>query len=701
MPGSLRRWYALAAIVALGATAASIDIWAPQRHSEPPLRAGTRNNSLSSVNPEGRIDVLAVDVLTEAARRLGIPLQWVNCPEGPDQALRTKKVDLWPLMMSLPERKTQFHITEPWLASERCLVTKGAPPKRWTDVRVSYGLGLASQLQSVVPGAHLMHVQGDIEAVGAICRGEATAAYVMRQSLSAFILRKPEGCELTELRVIPVAEGPLKLGIASRFDGARQADMLRLEIGRMATEGLLDKIFDKYSLGSVAETANIYELLDAKHRANVFKGSAAAFAVAFTILLWQVRRVRQARRAAEKATSAKSEFLANMSHEIRTPLNGIVAMTELLSRSGLNPEQSEMAGVVLNSSESLMTIVNDILDFSKIEAGGMQVEEIPFDLRALAYDAVRLFEPRAKERRLAIECSVAADIPPMIFGDPVRVRQVLTNLTSNAIKFTAEGSVRVEVELAGDSQIGPAALIRVTDSGIGIAPEVSARLFRAFSQADSATTRKYGGTGLGLAIVLRLVTLMGGSVGMDSVPGKGSSFWFLIPARAAAVTNEVATQPRAATPGHAANCEPHADAASDIKKTRDAVHPRCRILIVEDNPVNQMVASRALSMLGYEAEAVAGGEAALDALERSQFDLVLMDCQMPGMDGYAATAEIRRREGGRSRIPIMAMTANAIDGDRERCMAAGMDDYISKPIRLAVLEKMLESWLERKVAPAA
>jgi signal transduction histidine kinase/CheY-like chemotaxis protein len=469
----------------------------------------------------------------------------------------------------------------------------------------------------------------------------------------------------------------------------------------MATEGLLDKIFNKYSLGSVAETANIYELLDANHRATVFRGSAVAFAVGFTILLWQVRRVRQSRRAAEKATSAKSEFLANMSHEIRTPLNGIVAMTELLSRSGLNTEQSEMAGIVLTSSESLMTIVNDILDFSKIEAGSMQMEEIPFDLRALTYDAVRLFTPQAKEKSLAIECSVAADIPPMIFGDPVRVRQVLTNLTSNAIKFTAQGSVKVEVELAGDSQVGPAVLIRVTDSGIGIAPEVSARLFRAFSQADSATTRKYGGTGLGLAIVLRLTTLMGGSVGMESTRGKGSTFWFLIPARAAAVIGEAAKQPPAASLRFAASCGPDVVLASDVEQTRQGGQPGCRILIVEDNPVNQMVASRALGTLGYEAEVVAGGEAALEVLAHSQFDLILMDCQMPGMDGYDATAEIRRREAGRSRIPIVAMTANAIDGDRERCMAAGMDDYISKPIRLALLAKMLESWLERKVAPAA
>jgi signal transduction histidine kinase/ActR/RegA family two-component response regulator len=687
MPACFTRWYALAVIVVLGATGASFYVWRPHDHSRLVLRAGIRNNSLSSsLSPEGRVDALAVEVLTAAARRLGIRLQWLDCPEGPDQALRTKKVDLWPVAMALAERKSQFHITEPWLASERCLVTRGAPPKSWTGVSVSYGLGPESQVLVAAPGARPLHFQGDVDAVGAICKGEASAAYVMKQSLGAFILRKPQGCESTELRVNEVNGGPIKLGIGSRFESAREADELRLEIGRMATEGLLEKLFSKYSLGSVAETANIYELLDANRRATVFKLSAAAFAAGLAILLWQMWRIRESRRVAEKATSAKSEFLANMSHEIRTPLNGIVAMTELLGRSNLNSEQREMAGVVLSSSEALMTIVNDILDFSKIEAGELRVEEIPFDLRAVVADAARLFTPRANEKKLTIDCTIAAGIPPMMLGDPVRVRQVLMNLISNAIKFTADGGVKVEVLDAGDPVVGPAALLRVTDTGIGIAPAVSAKLFRAFSQADSATTRKYGGTGLGLAIVLRLVTLMGGSVGMESAPGMGSTFWFLIPARAA--------DPPAAVP--AGKTESKEDPLAE--KPAHGARAGCRILVVEDNPVNQMVAARALLTLGYVADVVPGGEAALDALDRGRFDLVLMDCQMPGMDGYAATIEIRRREGGRGRMPIIAMTANPIEGDREHCMAAGMDDYLSKPIRLAALGKMLESWLEPEVA---
>ena len=222
-----------------------------------------------------------------------------------------------------------------------------------------------------------------------------------------------------------------------------------------------------------------------------------------------------------------------MSHEIRTPLNGIVAMTEVLGRSGLTPEQRDIAAVILNSSESLMTIVNDILDFSKIEAGGMSIEQIAFDVRATVEDAVRLFTPRAQQKGLEIACRIAADVPRMIVGDPLRIRQVLMNLLSNAIKFTETGGINVELARGGNPEQGPALLFRVVDTGIGIPADASSKLFRAFTQADSTTTRKFGGTGLGLAISLRLVTLMGGSIGLESEPAQGSVFWFIVPAPAA------------------------------------------------------------------------------------------------------------------------------------------------------------------------
>jgi signal transduction histidine kinase/ActR/RegA family two-component response regulator len=659
-------------------------------HRDLTLRAGIRNHSLASnLNPEGRVDALAVEVLAAAARRSGLRLQWVECPEGPDRALRSKKVDLWPMTLDLPERKKQFHITEPWLAAERCLVTKGPPPANWTGVPVAYGLGPESQLLAAAPASKPVHAEGDVAAVRAVCAGGARAAYVLMQSLGAFVLRKPAGCETSDFHITPVNGKPLKLGIGSTFEAAREADELRMEIGRMAAQGALEEFFNKYSLYSIAETADIYELMEARGRTQTLEFGASGLIVLLAVLVWQVRRVREARRAAEKANSAKSQFLANMSHEIRTPLNGIVAMTEVLGRSGLTLEQRDIAAVILNSSESLMTIVNDILDFSKIEAGGMNIEQIAFDVRAAVEDAVSLFTPRAQQKGLQINCRIAADVPHMIVGDPVRIRQVLMNLLSNAIKFTETGGVRVELTRGGDPEQGPALLFRVIDTGIGIPAEASGKLFRAFTQADSGTTRKFGGTGLGLAISLRLVTLMGGSIGLESEADQGSVFWFIVPAPA--VERVEQDEPASAYP------PAPAEGASGRSRPGD-----WRILIVEDNPVNQIVAARALRTLGYAPDVASSGEAALDILLQRPFDLILMDCQMPGMDGYQTAEEIRRREAGRHRTPIVAMTANNVAGDRERCAAAGMDDYLSKPFRIAALERALRRWLspeaERSVA---
>ncbi len=677
MKGPRRRTIAFVACGAIVLAAGAIYFRHANRRIPTTLRAGFRNHSLSAdLTPEGRVDALSVEVVSSAARRAGVRLQWVECPEGPDRALRANKIDIWPMATVLPERKGRMHITEPWLAGERCLVTKGAPPSSWAGLRVAYGLGPVSQIDAAAPGAVPVHSDGDVAAVGELCAGTANAAFVLAQSLGAFILRKPAGCSNADFHILPIRGKALKVGIGSTFESARLADNLRIEIGRMAEEGALEELFNKYSLYSIAETADIYELVDAQRRTQALEFSLAGLVVALAILALQVRRVREARSTAEKANCAKSEFLANMSHEIRTPLNGIVAMTELLGRSGLTAEQRESAAVILTSSEALMTIVNDILDFSKIEAGGMTIEEIGFDVRATVEDAVLLFQPRAEQKGLKVECRVACGVPRMILGDPLRLRQILMNLIANAIKFTQKGGVRVEVALAGNPEKGPAVLFRVVDTGIGITPEASQKLFRAFSQADTGAARKFGGTGLGLAISLRLVTLMGGSIGMESEPGVGSVFWFLIPAR-----------PAASSATEFAPAQEIAVATEFIER---------RILIVEDNPVNQIVAARALRTLGYGSDIASGGEAALEIIALQSFDLILMDCQMPGMDGYATAAEIRRRETGGNRTPIVAMTANSVEGDRERCAAAGMDDYLPKPFRMATLERTLHRWLNPK-----
>ena len=383
----------------------------------------------------------------------------------------------------------------------------------------------------------------------------------------------------------------------------------------------------------------------------------------------QAEQLAEASRRAEEANVAKAQFLATISHEIRTPMNGVLGTTELLLDTPLMPSQRRLVETAHLSATALLTLIDDVLDLSRMQASKLTLNPTTFELRALVNDAVDLMATTARDKPIDFGCALSPDLPERVEGDPVRLRQVLVNLLHNAVKFTERGRITLEVSDRGTADGAVRVRFEVRDTGIGIAADQFDSVFDAFTQVDASSTRKHGGSGLGLAIVKEIAELMGGEVGVDSRVDEGSTFWFEVPLRIVAP----------------ASSEPARGGAGDV--------PSARILVAEDDAVSQLVVATMLKKMGCAVDVVGDGEAAARSAASVRYDLILMDCHMPGIDGFEATQRIRGDRAGQSaKTPIVALTADALAGDRERCLEAGMDDYMTKPVAAAQLAGTIRRW---------
>jgi signal transduction histidine kinase/DNA-binding response OmpR family regulator len=622
----------------------------------------------------------AVEVVAEAARRLGIHLDWVLTPEGPEKALQSGDLDLWPLVGDLPERRKLMYVTDSWMSASVWMIAPEdhgiLKPRDTAGHKVAYTLtNLQLRLAHThFPGAELV-VEPSVEAsFKAMCDNRVSAALVLGPEAWSELTH--ETCGNRKLVFVPLEEGRLKVGLgASRRhpEAVRAADEIREEIGRLTDEGVVATIYFRWTMDPNSEAILAHYATQVEEQNHTIKVALWVLGVALTLLIWQAFRLRSARRAAVAASQAKSWFVANMSHEIRTPMNGILGMAELALESDSREEQREYLAAVMQSGRALLTILNDVLDFSKMEAGKLTLEPTPFRLRATLLHALDAVALGAYQKGLELTFEVAANVPDQLIGDPDRLRQIVVNLAGNAMKFTTCGEIGLQARLSADnagatSPVGVQFTVR--DTGVGIPHDQQANVFGAFSQADSSVTRSYGGTGLGLTICQNLVNMMGGQIWLESEPGHGTAVHF------------TAVFPAAFLPDDETASQQSQPVDSIVEIPRSA-------LVVDDNATSRRILRELCQSYGLTATEAESGAACLSAMERQSFDVILLDQHMPDMDGLETLAGLRERwPRGAAKIVTLAALGHGLGAalQKESNVAA----CLTKPVRPADLLRVLQ-----------